>query len=101
MNNDDNSIFHTHPSKGIKSSLGNELLNKNIVLCVTASVACYKSIDLIRLLLRHGAEVFIVMSKTVEKFISKDYFIWASGNNVTSHLSGNLEHIALADYTYI
>jgi phosphopantothenoylcysteine decarboxylase/phosphopantothenate--cysteine ligase len=61
-------------------------------------VACYKTIDLIRLLARHGAEVFVVMSKTVEKFISKDYFVWASGNKVISNLSGKLEHILVADY---
>ena len=91
-------IDHVHPSKDIKSTLGTELLNKKIVICVTASVACYKSIDLIRLLIRHGAEVFVVMSKTVEKFISKDYFVWASGNKVISKLSGGLEHIMLADY---
>ncbi len=48
-------IDHIHPSKDIKSTLGTELLNKKIVICVTASVACYKSIDLIRLLIRHGA----------------------------------------------
>jgi phosphopantothenoylcysteine decarboxylase / phosphopantothenate---cysteine ligase len=48
--------------------------------------------------MRHGAEVFVVMSKTVEKFISKDYFLWASGNKVITNLSGNLEHIMLADY---
>ncbi len=95
----DDKIDHIHhPSKDIKSTLGTELLNKKIVICVTASVACYKSIDLIRLLIRHGAEVFVVMSKTVEKFISKDYFVWASGNKVISNLSGSLEHIVLADY---
>ena len=49
-------------------------------------------------MIRHGAEVFVVMSKTVEKFISKDYFVWASGNKVITNLSGNLEHIMLADY---
>jgi phosphopantothenoylcysteine decarboxylase / phosphopantothenate---cysteine ligase len=95
----DDKIDHIHhPSKDIKSTLGTELLKKKIVICVTASVACYKSIDLIRLLIRHGAEVFVVISKTVEKFISKDYFVWASGNNVISNLSGGLEHIVLADY---
>jgi phosphopantothenoylcysteine decarboxylase / phosphopantothenate---cysteine ligase len=95
----DDKIGHIHhPSKDIKSTLGTELLKKKIVICVTASVACYKSIDLIRLLIRHGAEVFVVISKTVEKFISKDYFVWASGNNVISNLSGGLEHIVLADY---
>ena len=91
-------IVYFHPSKDIKSTLGTELIDKKIVICVTASVACYKTIDLVRLLMRHGAEVFIVMSKTVEKFISKDYFVWASGNKVISALSGNLEHIVLADY---
>ncbi|MDQ6723918.1 MAG: bifunctional phosphopantothenoylcysteine decarboxylase/phosphopantothenate--cysteine ligase CoaBC [Thermoproteota archaeon] len=94
----DYKIISTHPSKDIKSTLGTNLLNKKIVVCVTASVACYKTIDLIRLLIRHGAEVFVVMSKTVEKFISKDYFVWASGNKVVSILSGDLEHIMLADY---
>ncbi len=94
----DDKIDHIHPSKDIKSTLGIELLKKKIVICVTASVACYRSIDLIRLLIRHGAEVFVVLSKTVEKFISKDYFVWASGNKVISNLSGGLEHIVLADY---
>ena len=93
-----NDPSYSHPSKDIKSTLGKVLLNKKIILCVTASVACYKSIDLIRLLMRHGAEVFVVISKTVEKFISKDFFVWASGNKVISELTGDLEHIVLADY---
>jgi phosphopantothenoylcysteine decarboxylase / phosphopantothenate---cysteine ligase len=96
--NSDNINTFFHPSKDIKGTLGTELLDKKIVICVTASVACYRTIDLIRLLIRHGAEVRIVMSKSVEKFISKDYFTWASGNDVVSSLSGNLEHIILADY---
>lgn len=87
-----------HPSKDIKSSYSNSLSDRKIIVCVTASVSCYKSIDLIRMLMRHGADVNVVMSKTVEKFISSDYFLWASGNNVVSKLSGNLEHIYLADY---
>lgn len=87
-----------HPSKDIKSSLGTEFKNKKIIVCITASVACYKSIDLIRLLMRHGAEVFVVISKAVEKFITRDYYLWASGNKVISELSGELEHVRLADY---
>src|SRR3712207_5869508 len=94
----DNKNRNDHPSKDIKASLGTELLNKRIVICVTASVACYKSIDLIRMLIRHGAEVYVVISKSVEMFMSEDYFMWASGNRVVSRLSGRLEHIDLADY---
>ncbi|MDQ4073323.1 MAG: bifunctional phosphopantothenoylcysteine decarboxylase/phosphopantothenate--cysteine ligase CoaBC [Thermoproteota archaeon] len=94
----DNESDNDHPSKDIKATLGTELMGKKIVICVTASVACYKSIDLIRMLIRHGAEVYVVISKSVEKFMSKDYFMWASGNRVISRLSGRLEHIDLADY---
>jgi phosphopantothenoylcysteine decarboxylase / phosphopantothenate---cysteine ligase len=90
--------FGLHPSKDIKCTLGNELFGKRIVICVTASVACYKAIDLIRLLMRHGAEVFVVISKTVEKFMNRDYFLWASGNPVISELSGNLEHVRVANF---
>lgn len=87
-----------HPSKDIKGVLGSKLAGRRIVICVTASVACYKAIDLIRLLIRNGAEVHVVSSKAVEKFIHKDYFLWASGNPVTSALSGDLEHVRLANY---
>ena len=44
----DNDVFF-HPSKDIKSTLGTELINKKIVICVTASVACYKTLDLGRI----------------------------------------------------
>ena len=87
-----------HPSKDIKGTLGHELNDKKVVVCVTASVACYKAIDLIRAFVRHGADVYVVISKTVEKFMSKDYFQWASGNEVISELTGELEHVRVANY---
>lgn len=87
-----------HPSKDINGTLGSEFNGKKIIICVTASVACYKTIDLIRKFMRHGAEVFVVISKAVETFIKEDYFLWASGNPVTSELSGELEHVKLANY---
>jgi len=93
-----NNISVNHPSKDIKGTLGQELNGKKVVVCVTASVACYKAIDLIRAFVRHGADVCVVMSKTVEKFMSKDYFLWASGNEVISELSGELEHVRVANY---
>ena len=46
-----------HPSLDIVESHGTELTGKNIVLCVAGSVAAYKSIELARLLMRHGANV--------------------------------------------
>lgn len=88
----------SHPSLDIVSSHGTELIGKKIVLCVTGSVAAYKSIELARLLMRHGADVTCVASDAVTKLIQPDYFKWATGNKVITKLTGDLEHIRLADY---
>ena len=87
-----------HPSLDIVSSHGIELSGKKIVLCVSGSVAAYKSIELARLLMRHGADVTCVASSAVTKLIQPEYFKWATGNEVITKLTGELEHIRLADY---
>ena len=90
---------HDHPSKDIIGSSGRELLGSKVILCITASVAAYKAIDLSRLLMRHGASVHAVISKSAEsKLITADIMKWATGNEVLVDLTGNLEHISLADY---
>ena len=87
-----------HPSLDIVSSHGVELTGKKIVLCVAGSVAAYKAIELARLLMRHGADVTCVTSNAVTKLIQPEYFKWATGNEVITKLTGELEHIRLADY---
>ena len=87
-----------HPSLDIVNSYGVELSGKKIVLCVAGSVAAYKAIELARLLMRHGANVTCVASSAVTKLVQPDYFRWATGNEVITKLTGELEHIRLADY---
>ena len=87
-----------HPSLDIVSSHGVELSGKRIVLCIAGSVAAYKAIELARLLMRHGADVTCVTSNAATKLIQPDYFKWATGNKVITKLTGELEHIRLADY---
>jgi len=87
-----------HPSLDIVGSDGAELSGKKIVLCVAGSVAAYKSIELARLLMRHGASVTIVASDAATKLIQPAYFKWATGNPVITKLTGDLEHIRIADY---
>lgn len=77
-----------------------ELSGKKIVLCIAGSVAAYKALELARLLMRHGADVTCVTSDAVTKLIQPDYFKWATGNEVITKLTGNLEHIRLADYKH-
>jgi phosphopantothenoylcysteine decarboxylase/phosphopantothenate--cysteine ligase len=88
-----------HPSKDIVASLGDELLNRKVVLCITGSIAAYRAVDLARLLMRHGADVYPVMSETSSSMlINSELMKWATGNEVVTKLTGNLEHISLADY---
>jgi phosphopantothenoylcysteine decarboxylase/phosphopantothenate--cysteine ligase len=87
-----------HPSLDIVNSYGVELSGKKIVLCVAGSVAAYKAIELARLLMRHGADVKCVTTNAVTKLIQPEYFKWATGNEVITKLTGELEHIRLADY---
>jgi len=87
-----------HPSFDIIESYGTELSGKKIILCIAGSVAAYKAIELARLLMRHGADVTCVASQAVTKLIQPDYFRWATGNKVITKLTGELEHIRLADY---
>jgi phosphopantothenoylcysteine decarboxylase/phosphopantothenate--cysteine ligase len=88
-----------HVSKEIIGLGSNVLKGKKIVLCITASVAAYKAIDLSRMLMRNGAEVYPVMSNSTEsKLLTKEIMDWATGNKTVTELTSDLEHIALANY---
>ncbi|MFQ5968973.1 MAG: bifunctional phosphopantothenoylcysteine decarboxylase/phosphopantothenate--cysteine ligase CoaBC [Nitrososphaerales archaeon] len=87
-----------HPSKDIVGSDGSELDGKKIVLCVTASVAAYKAVDLARLLMRHAADVYAVMSKSTKMLLTPELMQWATGRDVVTELTWKLEHIQLAHY---
>jgi phosphopantothenoylcysteine decarboxylase/phosphopantothenate--cysteine ligase len=98
-NSNENSQNKKHISKEIIGTQSNILKGKKIVLCITASVAAYKAIDLSRTLMRNGAEVFPVMSKsTKSKLLTEEMMNWATGNKTVSELTSDLEHIALANY---
>ena len=89
-----------HPSKEIIGDKGDELKDKEIILCITGSVAAYRAIDLARLLMRHNANVHVVMSEsTASTLLNPEIMRWATGNDVVTKLTGNLEHITLADYS--
>jgi len=58
----------------------------------------YKAIELARLLMRYGGNVVCVASSAATKLVRPDYFKWATGNPVITKLTGDLEHIEVADY---
>ncbi len=84
------------PLKDIRSTHGRELSGKRVVLCVTGSVASIESPALARELMRHGAEVFSVMSPAATKLLRPNLLEWATGNPVVTSLTGKTEHVRLA-----
>lgn len=87
-----------HPSQDIKGTEGRELENRRIVVGVTGSVAAIRSVDLVRKLMRHGAEVRVVMSQAATELVTPKLLHWASGNEVVSELTGAIEHVELAQW---
>jgi len=88
--------YGEHPSKDIRRSLGEELRDRKIVLCVCGSVAAVEAPRVARELIRHGAEVFPVVSEWGQRIIHPYLLEWATGNPVVTELTGRIEHIRLA-----
>ncbi len=60
----------------------NLLKDKKILLGVTGSIAVYKSLDLVRLFVKAGAEVKVVMSESAKKFVTPLTFETLTSNKV-------------------
>lgn len=84
-----------HPSRSIIGTEGKELKGKKVALCITGSVAAVQSVEIARALMRHGAEVFPVMSSMATKIIHPYIMEWATGNEVVTKLTGKIEHVSL------
>ncbi len=59
---------------------------KKILLCVTGSIAAYKAVVLLRLFIKSGAEVKVIMTKAAIDFVSPLTFSTLSKNKVLSDL---------------
>jgi len=87
--------FVSHPSKDIVGSKSSLLRGKRIVLCVCGSVSAIRAPDVARELMRHGAEIYPVMSKAASKIIHPYLLEWATGNKTITKLTGRIEHVEL------
>ena len=58
------------------------LKNKKVLLGVTGSIAVYKSLELVRLFVKAGAEVKVVMTSSAKKFITPLTFETLTSNQI-------------------
>jgi phosphopantothenoylcysteine decarboxylase/phosphopantothenate--cysteine ligase len=76
--------------------------NKKIVMAVSAGIAAYKAVELLRMLMKEGAEVQVAMSANAAKFVMPLTFEALSGKPVyhqtyDSKNSADMEHIRIAE----
>lgn len=83
----------------------NILLNKKIALIVTGSISAYKSLELLRLYIKAGAIVRVVLSEDAKKFVTPLSFEALSSNRVlhneTENWADDNNHIGLAKWADI
>ncbi len=77
-----------------------ELTGKRIVLGITGGIAAYKSAELVRLLVKQGAEVHVVMTEAGTHFVTPITFQALSGHPVftdqwDARMANNMPHIDL------
>lgn len=75
------------------------LKDKNILLGVTGSIAIYKTLDLIRLYIKAGAIVRVIMSESAKKFINPITFESISQNKILDENSESWDKNS--DYNHI
>jgi phosphopantothenoylcysteine decarboxylase / phosphopantothenate---cysteine ligase len=81
-------------------TIGPTLVGSRIVLGVTGSIAAYKTVSLLRALMREGATVDVTMTQSATKFVTPLTFEVLSGRPVTSDLfeaHQEMKHLSLPE----
>lgn len=78
------------------------LEDKNVLVCVTAGIAAYKAVEVVRLLQKGGADVWVAMTRGAKAFVGEMTFAAISGHPVLSDLfaegkEASIGHVELAE----
>ena len=71
------------------------LNGKTVVMVIGGSISCYRTPDIIRDMVKEGAEVKVILSQSASKMIGEQTLEWASQSKVITELTGEMEHISL------
>ena len=77
----------------ITGTVSDSLSGKTIAVAVTGSIAAVRVVDLIRDLIRRGAEVHCVMSPAAQQILHPYALQYASTHPVITEITGRVEHV--------
>ncbi len=77
----------------ISGTVSKTLSGKRIVMGITGSIAAVRVIDLVRDLIRRGADVHCVVSPAARQILHPYALEYASANPVIAEITGRVEHV--------
>ena len=84
-----------HPADRIRGARSAKLQGKTIVLGVTGSIAAVETVKLARELIRHGADVHAVLSKSAMAIVHPNALQFATGHEVDVQLDGSMRYLEM------
>ncbi len=84
-----------HPSEEIYCEKSTKLRGKTVVVGITGSIAAVECFGTIRELIRHGADVQVVMTREAQKLVTPDSLEFACGHKPVTDLTGGTEHVTM------
>ena len=84
-----------HPADRIRGAKGLKLQGMTIVLGVTGSIAAVETVKLARELIRQGADVHAVLSKSAIAIVHPNALQFATGHDVDMQLDGSRRYLQM------
>jgi phosphopantothenoylcysteine decarboxylase/phosphopantothenate--cysteine ligase len=84
-----------HPAERLRGRKSLKLQGKTIVLGITGSIAAVETVKLAHELIRHGAEVHAVLTRSATEIIHPNALHFATGNPVVTAITGSMEYLTM------
>ena len=84
-----------HPADRIRGTASRKLQGRTIVLGVTGSIAAVKCVELAHELIRNGADVHTVMTRSAMEILHPNALWFATGHPVVTALDGSMDYLEM------
>src|SRR5207245_8982157 len=89
-------LFTTmHPAERLRVVKSLKLQGKTIVLGVTGSIAAVESVKLAHELIRHGADVYAVLTRSATEILHPNALQYATGHPVVTAITGSMDYLEI------
>jgi phosphopantothenoylcysteine decarboxylase / phosphopantothenate---cysteine ligase len=86
-------VKEMHPADDLRGTTSTKLAGTRILLAATGSIATVETVRLARELIRHGADVYPVMTPAATRILHPDALEFATGHHPVVQLTGQVEHV--------